>query len=317
LLIDLAKTNGTNPYSGSPGEPRRSGRNRKHAHETGGAHKPRKIAVPKGQRKDSLELFTYLNAQAQLPCKDQELLSSDSAAAYLRPVGAYLHKPAELQLEHHQAMVGDPPTHLNAQAQLQRKDQELLSNSPHQAGMPTLIPLAQVNMTSESERRYPIQPNRSASYTPPKKILARSKEDNITDISPYDHNTPPPPLQLSVDMISYAKTAIDGHTSKYNEQDHLTKKNGDNNDDKSSEVDEDDQDGDYKQVESYDDDDDLSLAARKPVLPTSLFDYSDDEFDHLLDDKELDEDAKRIEYANSRKRETIGHRKGTLLKGGP
>ncbi len=70
-------------------------------------------------------------------------------------------------------------------------------------------------------------------------------------------------------------------------------------------------------MESSDDDNDLSLAARKPVLPTSLFDYSDDEFDHLLDDKELDEDAKRIEYANSRKREIIGHRKGTLLKGGP
>jgi hypothetical protein len=60
----------------------------------------------------------------------------------------------------------------------------------------------------------PIQPNCSALYTPPKKILARLKEDNVTDIFPYDHKTPPPPLQLSVDMISYAKTAIDGHTSK-------------------------------------------------------------------------------------------------------
>jgi hypothetical protein len=94
-------------------------------------------------------------------------------------------------------------------------------------------------------------------------------------------------------------------------------KNGDNNNDELSEVDDDDRDGDYKQVESSDDDDDLSLAARKLVLPTSLFDYSDDEFDHLLDDKELDEDAKRIEYANLRKRETIGRCKGTLLKEGP
>ncbi len=128
---------------------------------------------------------------------------------------------------------------------------------------------------------------------------------------------PPPPLQLSVDKISYAKTAIDGHSSKYDEQDHLTKINGDNNDDESSEVDDNDRDGDYKQVESSDDDDDLSLAAHKPVLPTSLFDYSDNEFDQLLDYKELDEDAKRIEYANSRKRETIGRCKGTLLKGGP
>ncbi len=210
----MAKTNGTNLYSGSLGEPRCSGRNRKHAHETSGARKPRKKAVPKGQCKDPPELLTYLNAQAQLPRKDQKLLSRDSAAVYLRPVGAYLRKPAELQLKHHQAMVGSPPTHLNAQAQLQRKDQELLSDSPPQAGMPTLIPLAQVNMTSESEQRYPIQPNCSASYTPPKKILVRSKEDDVTDISPYDHNTPPPPLQLSVYMISYAKTAIDDHTSK-------------------------------------------------------------------------------------------------------
>jgi hypothetical protein len=70
-------------------------------------------------------------------------------------------------------------------------------------------------------------------------------------------------------------------------------------------------------VESSDDDNDLSLAAGKPVLPTSLFTYSDNEFDHLWDNKELDEDAKRIEYTNSRKRETIGRRKGTLLKGGP
>jgi hypothetical protein len=220
----MAKTNGTKPNSGSPGEPCCSGKNRKHAHETGGARKPRKKAVPNGQYKDPPELLTYLNAQAQLPRKDQELLNNNSAAAYLRPVGAYLRKPAELQLEHHQATVSNPPTHLNAQAQLQRKDPELLSNSPPQADIPTLIPLAQVDMTSESERCYPIRPNHSALYTPPKKILARSKEDDVTDISPYDYKTPPPPLHLSVDMISYAKTAIDSLTSEYNEQDHLTKK---------------------------------------------------------------------------------------------
>ncbi len=118
----MAKTNLTKLNSGSPGEPCCSGKNRKHAHETGGARKPQKKAVPKGQRKDPPELLTYLNAQAQLPRKDQELLNSDSAAVYLRLVGAYLHKPAELQLKHHQAMIGNPPTHLNAQAQLQRKD---------------------------------------------------------------------------------------------------------------------------------------------------------------------------------------------------
>ena len=93
-------------------------------------------------------------------------------------------------------------------SQLQRKDQELLSEGPPQAGMPTLIPLAQVNMTSASDQRYPIRPNRSALNTPPKKILVRSQEDDVTDISPYNHKTPPPPLQLSVDMISYAKKLL-------------------------------------------------------------------------------------------------------------
>ncbi len=70
-------------------------------------------------------------------------------------------------------------------------------------------------------------------------------------------------------MISYAKKAIEGYTSKYNRQEHLTENNGDDNDDESSEVDDDDRDGDYKQRDSSDDDNNLSLAARKPVFPTS------------------------------------------------
>jgi hypothetical protein len=75
---------------------------------------------------------------------------------------------------------------------------------------------------------------------------------------------PPPSLQLSIDMISYAQTAIDGHNSKYNEQEHLTKNNGNDNDDNSSEFDDNDRDGDYTQRDSSDDDDDLNLAVRKP-----------------------------------------------------
>ena len=118
-------------------------------------------------------------------------------------------------------------------------------------------------------------------------------------------------------MISYAQTAIDGYNSKYNKQEHLTKNNGNYKDYKSSEFDDDNRDGDYKQKDSSDDDDDLNLAVHKPGVPNSLFDYSDDEFDHLLDNTDLDEDVKRIEYADSRKRESLGRRKGTLLKGGP
>jgi hypothetical protein len=60
----------------------------------------------------------------------------------------------------------------------------------------------------------------------------------------------------------------------------------------------------------------LNLAVHKPGVPNSLFDYSDNEIDHLLDNKDLDEDVKRIEYANSRKRGSLGRWKGTLLKGG-
>jgi hypothetical protein len=75
--------------------------------------------------------------------------------------------------------------------------------------------------------------------------------------------------------------------------------------------------GGYKQRDSSDDDDDLNLAVRKPGVPNSLFNYSDNEFDHFLDDKDLDEDVKRIEYADSRKRESLGHRKGTPLEKGP
>ncbi len=118
-------------------------------------------------------------------------------------------------------------------------------------------------------------------------------------------------------MISYAQTAIDGHNSKYNKQEHLTKNNGNDNDGKSSEFDEDNRDGNYKQRDSSDDGNDLSLAVRKPGVPKSSFDYSDNEFDHLLDNKDLDEDVKRIEYADSRKRESIGRCKGTFLRGGP
>jgi hypothetical protein len=168
----MAKTKGTHPYSGSPCEPRCSGRNQRSGDETGGACKSQKMAVPKGQRKDPPELHACLNAQADVLRKDQEFLGRDSAATF----------------EHRQPTVGNPPTHPNAQAQLQRKDQESLSKSPPCAGMLTLIQAAAaVDKTPESEQRYPIRPNCSAFHTPPKKILAKSKEDNVTDISSYDH----------------------------------------------------------------------------------------------------------------------------------
>jgi hypothetical protein len=224
----------------------RSGRNQKPAppNETGGARKSWKKGVPKGQRKDPPELHACLNAQAEVACKDQESLGRDSAPA----------------LEHHQPTVGNNPTHPNAQLQHQRKDQESLCKSPPPTGMPTLIRAAvAVGKTPESERRYPIRPNRSAFHTPSKKIFAKSKEDDVTDMSLYNHKTPPPSLQLSVDMISYAQTAIDG----YDEQNHLTENNGVDNNEDSSEFDDDNRDGDYKQRNSSDNDNDLIIAVHK------------------------------------------------------
>ena len=50
-----------------------------------------------------------------------------------------------------------------------------------------------------------------------------------------------------------------------------------------------------------------TTIAKMPMVLNKLIDYSDDEFDHLLDYEELDEDANRIEYADSKKRETIVH----------
>jgi hypothetical protein len=127
--------------------------------------------------------------------------------------------------------------------------------------MPRLIQAAvAVGKTPESEQCNPIWPNCSAFHTPSKKILAKLKEDNVTDMSPCDHIMPPPSLQLSVDMISYAQTAIDG----YDEQDHLTENNGVDNDDDLSEFDDDNRDRDYKQRDSSDDDDDLNVAVCKP-----------------------------------------------------
>ncbi len=37
----------------------------------------------------------------------------------------------------------------------------------------------------------------------------------------------------------------------------------------------------------------------------------------FLDDKDLDEDVKRIKCADSRRRESLGRQKGTILEGGP
>jgi hypothetical protein len=69
-------------------------------------------------------------------------------------------------------------------------------------------------------------------------------------------------------MISYAKTAIEGHTSEYDKQEHLTENNGDDNDDESSEVDDNDRDGDYKQRDSSDD-----VVCRQVMYHTKVLMY--------------------------------------------
>ncbi len=192
----MANTNGTNPYS--PGEPRCSERKWKHAHETGGARKPRKKAVPKGQCKDPLELLNYLNALSS-PARTRKR----SAAIVLLPSSTIK-----------QRLVTLPPTWTLR-----------VSSSARIRNCSVKVPLKQA-------------------------------------CQHWSH------LHKSIWLLRLINATPSG-------------------------------------------------AACKPVFPTSLFEYSDDDFDHLLDNKELDEDAKRIEYANLRKRDTIGRRKGALLEGGP
>ncbi len=107
----MAKTKGTHPYSSSPGEPRCSGRNQRSADKTGGARKSPEEGSTKGAAQGPSGITRMPERSGWCPCKDQESLDRDSAAA----------------LEYRQPTVGNPPTHLNAQAQLHRKDQESLS----------------------------------------------------------------------------------------------------------------------------------------------------------------------------------------------
>ena len=72
-------------------------------------------------------------------------------------------------------------------------------------------------------------------------------------------------------------------------------------------------DGYARSVESVDDDRDGDF------VPTKGFEYSDDDddFDHLLDDDDINEEDKRIEKMDSKSRIPTGRRRGNLIQGGP
>ena len=69
-------------------------------------------------------------------------------------------------------------------------------------------------------------------------------------------------------------------------------------------------DEDYKSVESVDDDRDGDFVPK-------LFSSDDDDFDHLLNDDDINEEDRRIENMDSKSRIPTGRRRGNLIMGGP
>ena len=69
-------------------------------------------------------------------------------------------------------------------------------------------------------------------------------------------------------------------------------------------------DEDYESVESVDDDRDGDFVPK-------LFSSDDDDFDHLLNDDDINEEVRRIKNMDSKSRIPTGRRRGNLIMGGP
>ena len=59
----------------------------------------------------------------------------------------------------------------------------------------------------------------------------------------------------------------------------------------------------------------MKMTSSPPA--SKLFEYSDNDNDHFIDDDKLNEDSRRIEEAASRKKACVRRHKGALLMGGP
>jgi hypothetical protein len=105
------------------------------------------------------------------------------------------------------------------------------------------------------------------------------------------------------------------NNSKYYEMGGEEGKNGGEDDDMAGEEGkhggEDYDDKDYESVESVDDDRDADF------VPKGFESSDDDDFDHLLNDDDINEEDRRIENMDSKSRIPTGCRRGNLIMGGP
>ena len=129
-------------------------------------------------------------------------------------------------------------------------------------------------------------------------------------MTPLDHFSP---AAMTLDQISYAEQNI----------------SGDDNPNNLGDIDIDSKDGDYKFCGDVNDDDSGSnspaTAAAQKVIGDGnlkdrakvamLFQYSDDDYDHLYDDN-LNEDEKQIENTDRNKRVKVGRGRENLIPGG-
>jgi len=127
------------------------------------------------------------------------------------------------------------------------------------------------------------------------------------------------PAAATLDQIRYAQEHIGGdeyqNCEDYND---TNSKDGDYKD--RSEDDNDDSESPTMLGEQDNDDDSesptMSGERRSGDFEVGIFEYSDDDYNHL-DDDDLNEDERLIENADSKKRVKVGRRRGNLITGGP
>jgi hypothetical protein len=167
--------------------------------------------------------------------------------------------------------------------------------------MPTLV--CQDCTSAHVLRRYPGQNNRSPFFTPPKQINAASLVDG-DDMTPLDHLSP---AGATLAQIRYAQEHLVGKEDEgKNSKDYCTGFEDNNFEDK-----DDSKDGDFTISEAG-----AGNNLVKDSTCCGLFEYSDNDYNHL-DDDDFNEEEMRIENGDIKKRVKTGRRRGNLIVGGP
>ena len=188
--------------------------------------------------------------------------------------------------------------------------EEATAQLPHvvpQGTMLTLVPLPASDITPAENCRYPDQRNRSPYFTPPKVINASSlgKGHNMT---PLDVRLPD---GATLEQVLYAEKNISGDNNVSHDL---------------SGIDIDLKDGDYCDPDNNEADDDSSQSSAmeaggkktggnlKERATTVIFQYSNDDYDHLYDE-DIDKDEKRIKNSDSSKMVQVGRGRVNLIPG--